>query len=109
MITKHLRLSLLGLFLGAVAILPANALIVSNNQLQTTDNESVFAVFVGSSAAFADILFETNPSPTLLFNENTSTFGDTIALGTFAAGTELRFALDVFENSNHYATWLTGN
>ncbi|MEO6363140.1 MAG: PEP-CTERM sorting domain-containing protein [Caldimonas sp.] len=61
----------------------------------------VIARYEGNSAAFSNNLFLNG---TFIFNNQTSLVGSTVDLGSFAAGTELIFRLQVTNTSQNYFT-----
>ena len=94
------------LTLVATLLIPSMAMAVSilGGSLIVQNSGEVFATFQGTSAAYTSTLFLQNTGQSLFTNHSTSV-GSTISLGTFDAGTELIFGLDV-HNTGH--TFFTG-
>ncbi len=73
----------------------------------------VTVTFLGrGGASYTDLLFLSSPTPNAfstpsspIFNNQTTPGGTTVDLGTFAAGTELVFGVNVVNTGN---TWYTG-
>jgi hypothetical protein len=63
----------------------------------------VVAKYQGNSASFTNLLYLENTS-TFVFNNQTSPVGSTADLGTFAAGTELLFRLNVTNTGDNFFT-----
>lgn len=65
----------------------------------------VTATFLGSDAGYTDILiFDPNGQNRTLFNGHATPVGTTIDLGTFTAGTELKFQLHVSNTGDNFYT-----
>ncbi|MBE2216117.1 MAG: DUF4114 domain-containing protein [Opitutaceae bacterium] len=79
--------------------------ILGGNIVVTADSE-VHVTFEGYSAGYTSQLFLQNPGNDLgmLFVNKTTAVGSTIALGTFAAGTELIFRLFVVPTGQNFLT-----
>ena len=63
----------------------------------------VVATYQGNSAGYRNDLYLVNTGA-FVFNNHLSPVGSTVDLGTFAAGTELRFKLHVNDTSYDYFT-----
>ncbi len=66
----------------------------------------VTATYLGSGAGYINFLyFEPNSAPPVsVFNNQTSVFNSTLDLGSFAAGTQLNFRLNVTNTGNNFYT-----
>ena len=66
----------------------------------------VVATYLGNSASYLDSLFLSSPPNTLgtIFVNHSSPVGSTVDLGTFTAGTELIFGLDVLTTGDVFYT-----
>lgn len=88
-----------------VAAVPASAQpITSNNPgapVIVTSTADVIATYLGTTAAFTDLLYLDNTN-TFIFNNQTTPVGTTVNLGSFAIGTELRFRLNVTNTGDNF-------
>ena len=64
----------------------------------------IIATYEGTTAAYTDLLVLASPSNALgtIFNNHASPVGSTVDLGSFAAGTELKFQLNVLNTGNTF-------
>ena len=94
------------LTLGYAFFLPTVSMATSilGGSLIVQNTGEVFATFQGSSAGYSSTLFLHNTGQSL-FNNHSSSVGTTISLGTFEAGTELVFGINV---QNTGQTFFTG-
>ncbi len=103
-------LSSLSVAVAAIVAGPAlaqNHPITTNNAgapIVVTGSGDIIATYLGTSAAYTDILFLENTN-TQLFNNQTTPVGTTFNLGSFAVGTELRFRLFVTDTNTN---WFSG-
>jgi len=103
----HRSFRILGLF-AALAALPAAARavpILGGNIILAEDSE-VIVTFDGYSAGYTSNLHLDLPVNGIgsLFTNKTASVGSTVALGTFAAGTELIFRLFVVNTGHSFYT-----
>ena len=66
-----------------------------------TSTDDVIATYLGTSAAFTDLLYLENTN-TFLFNNQQTPVGTTVNLGSFAIGTELVFRLLVTNTGDEF-------
>lgn len=81
------------------------ALLHGGSVIVETDGE-VVATFQGHSAGFTNQLFLDSPTNDLglLFTNQTTTVGTQVNLGSFAAGTELVFRMNVTDDGSNFFT-----
>ncbi|MEE8125762.1 MAG: DUF4114 domain-containing protein, partial [Nitrospirales bacterium] len=91
--------------LGSAMILPSLSMAASilGGSIFVSNPGEVFATFQGSDASYSSTLYL---GGTAIFNNKTTSVGTTISLGTFTAGTELVFNINV-HNTGH--SFFTGN
>ena len=92
--------------LGSAMILPSLSMaasILGGSIFVISNPGEVFATFQGSDASYSSTLYL---GGTAIFNNKTTSVGTTISLGTFTAGTELVFNINV-HNTGH--SFYTGN
>ena len=93
------------LALGCALCLPTVSMATSilGGSLIVQNSGEVFATFQGSDASYTSTLFLQNTGQNLFVNHDTSV-GSTISLGTFEAGTELIFGLNVHDTGETFFT-----
>ena len=78
---------------------------ILGGKLYAAQTGHVTAEFLGSDAGYTDILiFDPQNHNRTLFNGHATAVGTTIDLGTFAAGTELKFQLHVNNTGDNFFT-----
>lgn len=97
-----------GIALAACTFRPACASIVVGGSLFVASDGDVIATYQGVSpgTVYSNDLYLDSPANALgiLFNNKTSTVGDTVNLGTFTAGRELIFRLHVNDTGDDFFT-----
>jgi hypothetical protein len=102
-LNRHaLGLALTVALLGQAHAGPVAAVGTEGLSLIATGGE-VWATYQGSTAGFNNVLF-LEGRPELLFNNRTTADGTEVSLGSFAAGTELVFRMNVNLGSTNYYT-----
>jgi Domain of unknown function (DUF4114)/VPDSG-CTERM motif len=86
-------------FIGAVQAGP-----ITLANLITAQGGNVTVTFLSKEAADTDLIFLAPDTSTTIFNNQTANAGDTVPLGTFAAGTVLTFTLDNINTGYIFST-----
>lgn len=86
--------------LAAVITPAAQAASILGGSLFVDADGSVTATFLGGSAAYADLLFLDADSDTYIFHNHLTPLNTSVSLGTFTAGTELIFRIDVYQGGD---------
>jgi Domain of unknown function (DUF4114)/VPDSG-CTERM motif len=89
-------------FFGLIGVVQAGPISIGN--LITANGGDVFVTFISKEAADTDLTFLAPNTTTTIFNNQTANVGDTVDLGTFAAGTVLTFTLDNINTGKIYST-----
>ncbi len=95
-------LSALALVFGMVPV--ANAVPILGASIYVEETGSVIATYLGHTADYTNELYLYMPSTGLgvIFNNHTTPIGTTFDLGSFAAGTELVFAIYVLNTGDTF-------
>ncbi len=100
---KTIMILLIGLsFLAATNMVKAVQILGGNTYV--ANSGEVTAKFLGSSAAYTNVLYLYSPlnNDRFIFNNKTTPIGSTISLGTFTAGEELIFKISVLNTANNF-------
>lgn len=90
---------------AATSIAAQADITILGGKLFAAETGHVTATFLGSDAGYTDILiFDPSGQNRTLFNGHATPVGTTIDLGTFAAGTELKFQLHVTNTGENFYT-----
>ena len=103
------RLAILAAIFAAVSASSSQAITISGGALYADANEQILLTFDHSDAAHYDLMLLSSPVEMTTFNNRTSVSGQSMNLGSFNAGTELVFRLDVTEKSGQSYSWFSGN
>ena len=87
---------------GFIGALQAGPITLVN--LITAQGGDVSVTFISKEAADTDLTFLAPDTSTAIFNNQTANPGDTVPLGTFAAGTVLTFTLDNINTGYFFST-----
>ena len=109
-VKRSIRLWMISLFMVMLVFVAGVADAVDGDPIIVSETGNVFVEYLGSEAYFTNQLYLHSPGKALgmIFNNKTSSPGDTFFLGSFMAGSELIFRLNTTVDEYEF-DWYSGD